>query len=413
MSPGITIKIPDYHPNQQTIRRNLDRFNVLCCGRRYGKDIFGQNWTIEGLLRGYPMAWYLPSFKDLLENWRYFVDTLYPITTRKNEQDRRLDFITGGSLEMWSLEDHDASRGRHYKRIVVNEAGFIPMLEYSWNAAIRATLLQDMGSALIMGTPKGMNYYHSLYRRGLNKEHGWKSFHRTSYDNPTIPASEIDEIKATAPELYFRQEYMAEFVDMEGSVFRRIQEAATVEQITEPVEGRQYVAGVDVAASVDYTVVTVFDVAAKSLVFIDRFNRVDYNVLEDRLQATYNRWHLQSMSIEANSIGQPVLDALNSRGMNIIPFTTTSATKQTIIAGLQSAFEHGEIKIINDPVLIGELLSFEGKRSPSGSFTYSAPAGMHDDCVMSLAIGWDALSGSTWLDMADLGQVSEYVNPWK
>jgi len=48
-------------------------------------------------------------------------------------------------------------------------------------------------------------------------------------------------------------------------------------------------------------------------------------------------------------------------------------------------------------VLIGELLSFEAKRAPSGSYTYSAPDGMHDDCVMSLAIGWNAINSDTWL----------------
>jgi phage terminase large subunit-like protein len=185
-------------------------------------------------------------------------------------------------------------------------------------------------------------------------------------------------------------------VDMEGSVFRRIQEAATLESIDEPIPGRLYVAGVDVAASIDYTVICIMDVQSKHLVYMDRFNRVDYGVLEDRLNACYTRFKLSSMTIEANSIGQPVIDNLNGRGMNIRPFTTTSATKQTIITGLQAAFEHDEIKIINDPVLIGELLSFEAKRSPSGTFQYSAPPGMHDDCVMSLAIAWDAITGGNW-----------------
>jgi len=77
--------------------------------------------------------------------------------------------------------------------------------------------------------------------------------------------------------------------------------------------------------------------------------------------------------------------------MNIIPFTTTNATKHGIIQSLQSAFEHGQIKIIDDPVLVGELLSFESKKTNSGNFTYSAPEGQHDDCVMSLALAWYAV----------------------
>jgi phage terminase large subunit-like protein len=294
------------------------------------------------------------------------------------------------------LQDRDASRGRHYKRVVINEAAKVPHLEYSWNAVIRITLADMMGGAMIGSTPKGLNFFKTLYDRGADPlQPEWVSFHKTTYDNPYIAKSEIEEIKASTPELIFNQEILAAFVELEGSVFRRIQEAATVEPISEPAKDRQYVAGVDVAASVDYTVISVLDVASKQLVYLDRFNRVDYNVLEDRLSALYDKWHLTSMTVEVNSIGQPVIDNLNQRGMSIIPFTTTSATKQAIITKLQAAFEHGEIHIVNNPVLIGELLSFESKRSPSGSFTYSAPEGMHDDCVMSLAIAWN--STGRWL----------------
>ena len=196
------------------------------------------------------------------------------------------------------------------------------------------------------------------------------------------------------PELIFRQEYEAEFIDSEGAVFRRIQEAAVLDPLPGPIEGHQYSAGVDVAASVDYTVIQVMDNATRQHVYMDRFNRVDYNALEDRLEAEYKRWHMVNMTIEANSIGQGVIDHLVARGMNIIPFTTTSSTKQTIIQGLQSAFEHDLIKILNNPILIGELLSFESKRSDTGSFRYSAPDGMHDDTVMSLAIAWYSIFNS-------------------
>jgi phage terminase large subunit-like protein len=370
---------------------------VLDCGRRFGKDIIERNYAAEGLLAGEPVGWYEPEYKSLDDNWTWLCNTFYPITSKKDEQEMRLYMTTGGEITMWSLQDKDASRGRKYKRVVINEAAKVPHLEYSWNAVIRITLADLRGGAMIGSTPKGLNYFKTLYDRGgdpLQPE--WAAFHKTTYDNPYIAKSEIEEIKATTPEIIFRQEILAEFVNMEGSVFRRIQEAATVEPTGEPIEGQQYIAGVDVAASVDYTVISVMDVQSKHLVYLDRFNRVDYNVLEDRLYACYELFHLQSMAIEANSIGQPVIDNLNAREMSIIPFTTTSATKQAIITQLQAAFEHGEIHILNDPVLIGELLSFESKRSPSGSFTYSAPEGMHDDCVMSLAIAWNAISNGMW-----------------
>ena len=182
------------------------------------------------------------------------------------------------------------------------------------------------------------------------------------------------------------------FIDDAGGTFRGVMDCAILTPLDAPAEGRQYAAGVDIAAKVDFTVAVIFDVATKEMVYMDRFNRIDYNMLEDRLAALYRRFNLQSMTIEDNSIGLPVFDHLRARGLNVIPFHTSNTSKHTIISGLAAAFEHREIKILNDPVLVGELQAFEGKRTPGGAFTYSAPAGLHDDCVMALAIAYQGIS---------------------
>jgi len=253
---------------------------------------------------------------------------------------------------------------------------------------------------LFISTPKGRNWLWEIYQRGVSGEEGWQSWTFPTSSNPFIAKEEIEAAKRDLPEIIYRQEYLAEFIESDGGVFRRVQEAAILEP-QEPQAGRQYVAGVDVAASVDFTVVSVLDAESKEQVFMDRFNRVDYPVLIDRLESVYHRYHLTSMVVESNSIGRPVIDELVTRGLNIVPFTTTSATKQAIIQSLQSAFENGLIRVLDEPVLIGELLSFESKRNASGSFSYSAPDGMHDDCVMSLAIAWHGVSDRgvvLWMD---------------
>ena len=179
-------------------------------------------------------------------------------------------------------------------------------------------------------------------------------------------------------------------------------ECATAVWLDEPESGRQYIAGVDVADAEDYTVVSVFDVANKCEVYKDRFRRVGYTVLEDRLHATYSRFHLESMLIEDNSIGQPVIDHLRQRQMVIIPFHTSTATKQPMIQKLQSAFEHMEISILPDDTTINELSAYEAKKMARG-YKYGAPSGMYDDCVMSLAIAWQSIApGSGWGDFADM-----------
>lgn len=293
-----------------------------------------------------------------------------------------------------SADNPDSLRGEGLDFVVMDECAF--MQKEAWTEAMRPALSDRQGKALFISTPKGQNWFWEVYQNGLRNEPGWASFTYPTVNNPYIEPSEVDAARRDLPEIIYRQEYLAEFINSDGGVFRRVQEAATLWE-TEPDNKRTYIAGVDVASSVDFTVVSIIDTESKDMVYMDRFNRVDYPVLIDRLAAIHDRWHLTNMVIEANSIGRPVLDHMAQRGLSVTPFTTTSATKQAIIQGLQSAFEHGNIRILNDPVLVGELLSFESKRAPSGSFQYSAPDGMHDDCVMSLAIAWHGCSGADWL----------------
>ena len=77
---------------------------------------------------------------------------------------------------------------------------------------------------------------------------------------------------------------------------------------------------------------------------------------------------------------------------SVIGFKFTNATKGNIVESLALAFEKGTIKIIPDETLIGELQAYEMERLPSGMMRYNAPAGMHDDCVMSLALAWSGAS---------------------
>lgn len=346
------------------------------------------------MLSSMPVGCFFPTYRMLEDTWREFKRVFSPVSRSKNESEHRLELITGGTLEMWSLDSStaDSVRGHSYRRIIVDEAAIIPNLLEVWNEIIRPTLADFEGDAFFKSTPKGRNGFWNLFQRGEKGEAGWKAFRFPTTANPFIKRSEIAAMKAEMPEITFRQEILAEFIDDNGGVFRKVQDAVFGEMLTEPEKDRQYSASVDVAANVDFTVVTVWDDQAKRAVFIDRFNRVDYPALEDRLVATYKRWHLTGMTVESNSIGQPVIDHLRARGLYIKPFVTTQLTKQAIIQGLQAGFENGEIGIPNHAVLIGELLAFESKRNAGGTFSYSAPDGLHDDCVMSLAIGWNAVS---------------------
>jgi hypothetical protein len=316
-----------------------------------------------------------------------------PIISRKNATERRFEFTTGGVLEFWSLDNPQAGRGRKYKRVIIDEAAFVPSLMDAWNYAIRPTLADLEGDAWTTSTPKGRNGFWQMYQWGVDEGYpDWRSWQMPSEVNPLIPPAELAEMRRTLPERVAAQELDALFLDDAGGVFRRVMEAATATALDSGVWGRAYIAGVDVATQQDFTVVSILDAATREQVYLDRFNRIDYPALEDRLHAAYNCFGVQTMVIEDNSIGLPVIDHLRGRGLNIVGFHTSHTTKQPLIQALQSAFEHGSIKILNDPIQIGELQAYEGKRLSTG-FSYSAPEGLHDDCVMALALSWYAVDG--------------------
>ena len=68
----------------------------------------------------------------------------------------------------------------------------------------------------------------------------------------------------------------------------------------------------------------------------------------------------------------------------------TNAIKTNLVEGLAMAFEQGQIQILDDPILVGELQAYESERLPSGLTRYSAPEGFHDDCVSALMLAWAA-----------------------
>jgi hypothetical protein len=61
----ITLTLPRPHAGQRRIIAEARRFNFICCGRRFGKTVFGNDRLIGPALEGYPVAWASPTHKML------------------------------------------------------------------------------------------------------------------------------------------------------------------------------------------------------------------------------------------------------------------------------------------------------------------------------------------------------------
>lgn len=376
------------HPGQDEVHQDTHRFKVLAAGRRWGKTRLGVLECIDKASSGGIAWWVAPSYKTSEAGWRPLTQICarHP-AVRVLKAEKTILFPSGGLVAVRSSEVFDNLRGEGLDLVVLDECAF--QKPEVWTEVLRPALADKKGSALFISTPNRCNWFYDLFNQSLIHPQTWRSWQFPTASNPYIDPSEIDLARRSTTDEIFRQEYLAEFIQEYGSVFRNIEAVSTLPQDL-PKMDHHYIAAVDVATASDYTVITVLDLNTREQVHLSRFNRVDYPELEARIAQIYRDWFLNLIIVEVNGIGRPVIDHLLEIGLNVVPFVTTQASKSNIILGLKSALEHSHIRLLNHEIQKKELLSFEEKVSPNGSFSYSAPAGAHDNCVMALALVWDA-----------------------
>src|SRR5690606_1085780 len=371
----------------RAILQHPARFKVVACGRRFGKTETGKILLVERALAGGVGWWISPTYRMADDVWRDLKRVLDGAIARKNEEMRRLDVIGGGVIRVRSGRDPDGLRGAGLDLAVLDEAAYLhPDV---WRAAIRPALADRRGEALFLSTPRGRNWFWGVWMNGQSAAHpDWMSWRFPTAANPLIDPAEIEAARASLPERVFREEYLAEFQDDGGLVFRRVEACATVEPGEQPRAGARYVFGVDWAREDDFTCIAVLDADRRRLVALDRFNEIGWSLQRGRLAALADRWQPEAIWAEANSIGGPNIEALQAEGLPVIPFTTTATSKGPLIEALALALERDELAILHEAALVNELGAYRLERLPSGRFRYGAPPGGHDDCVIALALAW-------------------------
>ena len=370
------VRLPKLHTNQEKVRREANRFNVLDCGRRWGKSKLSVNLLVEGALDGYPVGYFAPTYKLLEGTFKECFNALEQVIKRKHDQ-QFIELVTGGIIEFWSLDNPNAGRSRKYKVAIIDEAAFVKDLWDAWTQSIRPTLTDMKGGAWFMSTPKGKNDFYKLWMRGQTGEDGWASWQMPTSTNPFIDISEIWSAEKDLPALAFKQEYLAEFNDNVANPFgfQFIKQCTMPQSIEQPV-----CYGVDLAKSFDWTVI----------IGLDRFGQVAYF---ERFQKDWNitkqiilQLPKAPIKVDSTGVGDPIVEDLQRQRPNVFGFKYSATSKQQLMEGLQSAIHQRKVGF-PEGVITKELESFEYEYTRTG-VRFNAPAGMHDDCVNALALAW-------------------------
>lgn len=361
------------------------RLNVLACGRRFGKSLLGLQLIADVALTGAPTHWAAPTYKILGDAWRDCKDLLMPVISRVSEQDKRIELVTGGTIEFWTLDGADPMRSRKGKRVFIDEAGMCSELETQWNNAIRPVLTDLEGDAFFAGTPKGRNYFWQLFAKGqdeLQKE--WSSWQMPSSTNPFLNPDEIEAARLEMPDRSFRQEYQAEFIADSGGVFRGVANVIVHGAKTLPVVGACFM-GVDLARVEDFTVLTVVDENG-SQVYFERFNQISWERQVERIVDVTKMFGVTKVFLDSTGIGDPIYEQVRRKGVPAEPYKFTNESKERLIDNLAMMIEGSRVRLLDITVQQNELESYEYEVTKAGNTRMNAPSGMHDDTVIALAL---------------------------
>ncbi len=262
-------------------------------------------------------------------------------------------------------------------------------MELAWTGAIRATLADYQGDADFYSTPRGRDFFWKAFTRGEDEhEPDWACWRFPTLANPFIQPSEVEAARQQLPERVFRQEYLAEFLDDAGGVFRCVREAIdSGRSVNEPAAapGRTgYTLGVDLAKVEDFTVLTVLDSGMKQ-VYHERFNQISWERQIARVTEVAQAFRADIV-IDSTGVGDPIFERLRLAGLPVLPYAFTNVSKEALINNLAMKLEQGAIRLMDLDAQTNELLAYEYELTPSRNVRMNAPAGMHDDCVISLAL---------------------------
>ena len=392
------------YAKQQAAIWSPARYALIEASTKAGKTWGCIVWLLERAMqgkRGQNFWWVAPVFGQSKIAFRRLKRALPAALFTANESECTIALANGAVIWFKSGENPDSLYGEDVFAAVVDEATRVR--EESW-VALRTTLSATAAPVRIIGNKKGRkNWAFKMARRA---EAGGKdmSYARlTAWDAAdglaelkkkgripeaahVITREEIEDARAQMPAEAFKQLYEVEDSDDEGNPFGIDHIRACVGPLStlKPV-----CSGRDLAKSHDWCVGVALDREACTCKF-ERFQRSWTDT--KRFIADFAPG--VPTLVDSTGVGDPVLEDLQRiPGGNFVGYLFTGPSKQRLMEGLAVAIQQHKIRFPSGPI-VSELECFEYEYTRTG-VRYSAPEGMFDDCVCSLALAVEHYTGNS------------------
>jgi len=381
------------YPFQEDLIKSIvesdEMFHTIIAGRQIGKSLTLINLMLYYVLNNPKTTalWLAPVYAQSVKILSQILDAVgdAPILKEANKSEKIISFVNGSRIYFRSAEKPETIRGLSVDYLFADEAQDIQ--DDAMSKAVIPTLTAAGKKAIIAGTPKTRNWFHSYYAKGLDdNEEDYKSYHAPSSVSPFVSDSFLQEQKRSLPEAIYRQEYLAEFQDSEGAVFSNIDGSCILSE-WQQAKGRLY-AGLDVGTKQDYSVMTIMDELGR-VVYMWRDRGLPYNTIVDKVVSIAKTYKPSVFLCETNGIGDPIFEQIKKQYSRVEPFITTNTSKENMVRRLIGDMEDNALELPSPtlfPALYHELQSYQYEMLPSGKVRYSHPSGLHDDAVDSLML---------------------------
>ena len=379
------------------------RFAILVWHRRAKKSRSALSKQLTKIInRTEPGVCYyvLPTYRQAKQvMWDSLVNEHIPpqLYDKKNDSELAIYYKNGVIQRFIGSDDPDKHRGTNPFDVVFDE--YSEQQESIWLAIFQPVLMENNGTATFVFTPKGKNHAWKLLQMAKDNPL-WFLSEKGVKDTKVFTPEELLEIQRNTPNALYAQEYEIAFNEAAGQFFRRIRENLYDRNEAQTEQG-DFQMGVDLAKYQDFTVITPFNLNTFRAYVQDRFNQIDWNLQKARIESAARRYKAR-VKIDATGVGDPVVEDLRARGLNMNDEDAVKFTEQTrmnLLNNLAMLLEQDKIQIPDDEGLLTELESFQYSLSPTGKIKVGCPENMHDDRVMSLALAVYGVTSPIPIDM--------------
>lgn len=392
------------HTGQKAIIDCDKRDIAICAGRRWGKSAVSAYIVLKTFLNGLveikqgerdslKIFIVAPSYELTQKVFEYLIKWILKIYPEfhSNIQNRpfpQIKVAEGVWVQCKSTENPSSILGEEVDLIVLDEAAQVSKRVYE--QYIVPTTSSRKGRSIFISTPFGQNWFYNKFM--WCKERGG-AFQFKSIDGVSVDKEEWERTKQMLPSQVFAQEYEASFLPDAAAVFRGVNEIIKDNAEQDAAPNHRYVMGVDLAKHEDFTCLTIIDKHNNNVVYWDRFKDIEYPFQKARIKATAQRYNNARIIVDSTGVGEPIREDLAREGLFVDDFKFTNRSKKELIEKLSIFIEQKNVFIPNREPLVDELNTFGYHLSDSGNVIYRAPEGLHDDCVISLALAVWGLMG--------------------